>query len=88
MNSMPWLRSLGKVIDMASSIFVVCKDCQDRTVGCHSTCQKYQAAKAEYQKSIDAIQKLKDAEDCIDDVKTRSVLRVKRRHGINHGRRY
>ena len=30
-----------------------CKDCQDRAVGCHSTCPKYIA----YKKEIEAIRK-------------------------------
>lgn len=27
-----------------------CKDCQDRAVGCHSTCERYKAEKAEWDK--------------------------------------
>lgn len=29
-----------------------CKDCKDRTVGCHSTCKKYIKEKAEYESNL------------------------------------
>lgn len=31
-----------------------CKDCQDRQVGCHSTCERYIAEKAQYDKDQQA----------------------------------
>lgn len=37
MISMLWLRSLGKAADM----ILVCKNCTNRIVGCHSNCPKY-----------------------------------------------
>ena len=36
-----------------------CKGCTDRAVGCHSTCQKYLDAKAEYERKKEAIRKAK-----------------------------
>lgn len=29
-----------------------CKDCKDRTIGCHSTCKKYIKEKAEYESNL------------------------------------
>jgi hypothetical protein len=35
-----------------------CKDCPNRKVGCHSTCEKY----LDYRKEVDKINKIKFAE--------------------------
>lgn len=32
-----------------TEVGIYCKDCKDRYVGCHSSCEKYMAAKEEYE---------------------------------------
>lgn len=45
------------------SIFVhTCKDCQDRHVGCHSTCERYINAKRTYEEEKIRINKIKGKE--------------------------
>ena len=81
---MPWLHSLGKVIDMYR---YPCKDCSERSVkvidnqivGCHSTCQKYLAARTEQIKKVQEIMKVKKAEDNMDDYKIRAIEKTKQR---------
>lgn len=36
-----------------------CKDCKDRTVGCHGTCEKYKAFEEENKKYKEAVRKEK-----------------------------
>lgn len=52
----------------------VCKDCEDRKVGCHSTCRKYIEQSEQYkkenaeiykQRSIDGLQKKRAVESAI-----------------------
>ena len=40
-----------------------CKDCTDRFVGCHGSCQKYKDAKAEHERKRAVIKKAKDEEE-------------------------
>lgn len=35
---------------MSNSIFKVCYKCEERTLGCHSTCEKYKKAVEENEK--------------------------------------
>ena len=37
----------------------VCKDCTDRHVGCHVTCEKYKEQKAKWDAELDEINKQK-----------------------------
>ena len=84
MTSMPWLCSLGKVIDMYT---YPCRECTDRFVNvvegkvvrCHSTCQKYLEASAKRSETVQAILKVKKVEDGIDDYKIRAIEKTKQR---------
>lgn len=40
-------------------MITTCKDCADRTIGCHSTCEKYLAQKAEHDLDAERIRNLK-----------------------------
>ena len=40
-------------------MITTCKDCPDRTIGCHSTCGKYLAQKAEHDLETERIRNLK-----------------------------
>lgn len=42
-----------------------CRNCPDRSVGCHSTCEKYISAKAEHDKLAEQIREKKKQEDAI-----------------------
>ena len=46
---------------------VVCKDCTDRVLGCHSTCIKYIEDKERYEKEKEKIREAKRKEKAIDD---------------------
>ena len=58
-----------------------CKDCGDRTVGCHGACEKYQAYceknKEDYQKRIQSY----GAEYLLESYEVHSKLRVMKRQG-------
>ena len=57
-----------------------CKECLDRAVGCHGTCQKYKDAKALHKKKFDCIKKAKKEEDGIDDYKIRKYEEWAKQH--------
>ena len=76
MISMLWLHHLGKVIDMYK---YPCKDCPDRVVGCHSTCQKYQEARAEHTRNTMEILKVKKEQEGMDSYKCRVIIETKKR---------
>ena len=44
----------------------VCKDCQERHVGCHGTCEKYKTQKAEWDAQRDEINRKKQHEYAMD----------------------
>lgn len=50
---------------MSSKPFVPCKDCKDRSVGCHSVCGKYSTYKLQIAcaRKKQAIQKMADQAD-------------------------
>ena len=56
-----------------------CKDCTDRVVGCHSTCQKYMEARDEHIKKKMEILEIKKVEDGMDDYKIRVVRETRKR---------
>lgn len=57
----------------------VCKDCRDRSVGCHGTCQKYLEAKAEHEKEAAKIRKITNDQIDADSFKIQSIASTKRR---------
>lgn len=86
MISMLWLHSSGKVIDMGVEFgmkarFSSCMYCKTRTVGCHSTCQKYLAEKAEHDRKSEEYKKMKSEEVIVDGFKVRAVQETKKRCG-------
>ena len=56
-----------------------CRDCQDRAVGCHGSCEKYKEAKSTYEKQVIEYKKAEKLEDLVDDFKITSVIRTKER---------
>ena len=80
MTSMLWLHHLGKVIDMGR--IITCKDCTDRVVGCHGTCQKYLEAKAKNDEESKMIRQLINAENDVNDFKSKTVQSTKKRYRV------
>lgn len=62
-----------------------CKDCTERTVGCHSTCEKYLSVKNVYKAETSMINKAKAEQDNFDDYKVRAVTATKKRFGQKGG---
>lgn len=58
-----------------------CKDCEKRTVGCHSTCEEYQ----EYNKKNEARRKKQRSDNDIAGVLIRAVEKSK---ALGRNRRY
>ena len=56
-----------------------CKDCPDRVVGCHSTCEKYQAAKVDHKKKEAVILEEKKVYDGLDDYVFARIEKLKRK---------
>jgi hypothetical protein len=54
-----------------------CKDCTERVVGCHSTCEKYLKEKAEYAEENKKIYKEHYKENIMADVKKKGIHRMK-----------
>lgn len=57
----------------------VCKDCPDRQIGCHATCDRYIEESEQNRKKREENQKQKDAHSAQLDRKISSVLRMQRR---------
>ena len=80
MISMLWLHNLGKVIDMASkSVFLVRKDCQDRKVGCHGSCEKYLAVKKDHDEKRIKAYELKQQDREIDNMRCETHIKIQKR---------
>lgn len=62
-----------------------CKDCADRTVGCHSTCEKYLSVKSTYKAETSIINKAKMEQDDFDDYKVRDVTATKKKTWSKRG---
>ena len=56
-----------------------CKDCLDRNVGCHGSCQKYLDAKSENERKKAWLYQKMDAEKDIEEYKMKAVDAMKRR---------
>ena len=51
-----------------------CKDCTDRKLNCHSSCEEYKKSKAE----VEEISKKRNKENDLRDAHIQNVMRVKR----------
>lgn len=58
-----------------------CKNCEDRTVGCHSTCERYIKAKAEHDAIREAEYELKTKARAVNSVRYGSLEKQWRGHG-------
>lgn len=57
-----------------------CKNCPDRAVGCHSTCEKYLAAQREHTKQRAEMFKIKSAQDSLDEYRFRVIAGIRERY--------
>ena len=59
-----------------------CRDCEERHVGCHGTCERYQQAKEEHETYTKRIQRYKESESILYRHKVKSMQKenAKRRH--------
>jgi hypothetical protein len=56
-----------------------CRDCHNRAVGCHSTCESYIAAKEQHKKKIDESMKHRFYEFDADEVKKKAVIATRKK---------
>lgn len=60
----------------------ICLNCQERHIGCHSSCEKYINAKAAHDAKLNEKNKKKYQENQYYDYKNNAVLKAKRRRGL------
>ena len=58
-----------------------CKGCQVRKLRCHATCEKYLAAKAEYERKKEIFRACKEKENLIEESIFESIKKAKKRKG-------
>lgn len=62
-----------------------CKDCPDRILGCHTTCEKYKCYKEEYKEKTQELDKLREYYDYkvmnISNRNAQLALKQKRKGG-------
>ena len=61
------------------SAISVCKDCQDRQIGCHATCERYIQQTQQRQKERDEVRKQKDAYNAQMDRAIEGAIRMRKR---------
>lgn len=62
-----------------------CKDCTDRHLACHDTCEKYQDALAEWNEYKETIKQRKKINE-YDEYKIQVIAQMKRRRGWHDGK--
>ena len=58
-----------------------CRGCQERKPGCHATCEKYLAAKAEYEQKKKIFRDYKEKEIMVEESIIESIRKAKKRKG-------
>ena len=58
-----------------------CRGCQERKLGCHATCEKYLAAKAEYEQKKKIFRDCKEKEIMVEESIIESIRKAKKRKG-------
>lgn len=69
------------------SFYYSCKGCTERTPGCHGSCEKYKADKAEYEKLKAEHDRMKSIQSGLDQHLSREYARhikAKRKHWGNY----
>ena len=62
--------------------FKDCHGCQDRTLGCHSTCERYERNYEKNQERLRRLAKQRNEMNIIVGFETEQILKNKRRKGI------
>lgn len=60
-----------------------CKGCEDRAVGCHSSCERYKQYKAELAAAKAELYGKQQENIMIGDVISRSVKKTRRKYNLN-----
>lgn len=55
-----------------------CKDCNNRTVGCHGSCEKYITAKAAYDAEKELLREAREPDRICNSAKMDAVIKTKR----------
>lgn len=63
-----------------------CRDCTNRTVGCHSSCEQYKSTKLKYNKQNDDIKQIKSKNDEYYQIVV--APRIKNRHINKRAKKY
>jgi len=58
----------------------VCKNCQDRCVGCHGKCERYKKERDEYEEVRKEIAKIRNRENNFYSFKIKQIERTKKRY--------
>lgn len=60
-----------------------CRDCTERIVGCHSTCNRYSEWSAEHKRQKDEIRRKRDELNCVNNYSFHAGERIKKQKGMN-----
>jgi len=60
-----------------------CQNCKDRFLGCHGVCEKYIAAKKEYDAKKAVASKQRNREGDYYDYKINAIMKNKKRKGLD-----
>jgi hypothetical protein len=59
-----------------------CKNCTERSISCHSTCEKYLSYREQLDKQKDLILQAREAQSDLYNFKSNGIKKVMRRKGI------
>lgn len=57
-----------------------CKDCEDRTINCHSTCREYKAWKFEKDRLNDINRKRKQIDTALTEAMVKNCIKARRKN--------
>lgn len=77
MSYAPMCRNI--VSNVLQGITAPCKDCEDRKIGCHGTCEKYKDFKTTIETEKAKIRNAYDTEIKLDDSAMKTVRKIKKR---------
>jgi hypothetical protein len=60
-----------------------CRECTNRTIGCHSDCDKYNQWCKEHQQMKDEIRRKRDELNCVNNYSFHAGERIKKQKGMN-----
>lgn len=60
-----------------------CRECTDRTIGCHSNCDKYCQWCKEHHQMKEEIRRKRDEMNCVSNYSFHAGERIKKQKGMN-----